>query len=170
MTAGLALLATLGVATSTWMACLYMIVLGLGLGMVMQVLVLAVQNAVDYRYLGVATSGTTLFRSIGGTIGVSLFGAIFTATLTGNLAAALPAGELSTRRDGARRHPGATGHDPLALPRGLHRRAPPSVSTRRRDRSAGLCTHLVLEGSSLAPDASGPARRCSVDSGRTWCG
>jgi MFS family permease len=92
MALGLALLATLGVATSTWTACLYMIILGLGLGMVMQVLVLAVQNAVDYRYLGVATSGTTLFRSIGGTIGVSLFGAIFTATLTGNLATTLPAG------------------------------------------------------------------------------
>jgi EmrB/QacA subfamily drug resistance transporter len=92
MTAGLALLATLGVATSTWTACLYMIVLGLGLGLVMQVLVLAVQNAVDYRHLGVATSGTTLFRSIGGSVGVSLFGAIFTATLTSNLATALPAG------------------------------------------------------------------------------
>jgi EmrB/QacA subfamily drug resistance transporter len=90
MTLGLALLATLGVETSTWTACLYMIVLGLGL--VMQVLVLAVQNAVDYRHLGVATSGTTLFRSIGGSVGVSLFGAIFTATLTSNLATALPAG------------------------------------------------------------------------------
>ena len=64
----LALLATLGVATSTWTACLYMIVLGLGLGLVMQVLVLAVQNAVDYRHLGVATSDTTLFRSIGGSV------------------------------------------------------------------------------------------------------
>jgi MFS family permease len=92
MTVGLALLATLGVATSTWTACLYMIVLGLGLGLVMQVLVLAVQNAVDYRHLGVATSGATLFRSIGGSVGVSLFGAIFTATLTSNLATALPAG------------------------------------------------------------------------------
>jgi len=92
MTLGLGLLATLGIATSVWMACLYMVVLGLGLGLVMQVLVLAVQNAVDYRDLGVATSGTTLFRSIGGSVGVSLFGAIFTATLTTNLAAQLPAG------------------------------------------------------------------------------
>jgi MFS family permease len=85
-------LATLGVGTSTWTAGGYMLVLGLGLGLVMQVLVLAVQNAVDYRDLGVATSGTTLFRSIGGSIGVSLFGAIFTATLTANLAGRLPAG------------------------------------------------------------------------------
>jgi DNA-binding MarR family transcriptional regulator len=63
-----------------------MVVLGLGLGMVMQVLVLAVQNAVDYAYLGVATSGSTMFRSIGGSIGVSLFGAIFSNRLHTELA------------------------------------------------------------------------------------
>jgi EmrB/QacA subfamily drug resistance transporter len=91
-TVGLGLLATLGVGTSTWSACLYMLVLGLGLGLVMQVLVLAVQNAVDYRDLGVATSGTSLFRSIGGSIGVSLFGAIFTASLTAGLAGRFPTG------------------------------------------------------------------------------
>ena len=90
MTIGLSLLATLGLHTSTWAACAYMLVLGLGLGMVMQVLVLAAQNAVDFRDLGVVTSGTTLFRSIGGSVGVSLFGAIFNATLTANLAARLP--------------------------------------------------------------------------------
>jgi Na+/melibiose symporter-like transporter len=92
MTVGLGLLASLGVATNIWLACLYMIVLGLGLGMVMQVLVLAAQNAVDYRDLGVVTSGTTLFRSIGGSVGVSLFGAVFTATLAANLAAGFPGG------------------------------------------------------------------------------
>jgi DNA-binding MarR family transcriptional regulator len=67
-----------------------MVVLGLGLGMVMQVLVLAVQNAVDYKFLGVATSGSTMFRSIGGSIGVSLFGAIFTNRLHTELAQRLP--------------------------------------------------------------------------------
>jgi EmrB/QacA subfamily drug resistance transporter len=74
---GMLLLSRLGVGTSLWMVALGMVILGLGLGMVMQVLVLAVQNAVDYAYLGVATSGSTMFRSIGGSIGVSLFGAIF---------------------------------------------------------------------------------------------
>jgi EmrB/QacA subfamily drug resistance transporter len=92
MTIGLGLLATLGVASSVRAAVSYMIVLGLGLGLVMQVLVLAVQNAVDYSNLGVATSATTLFRSIGGSIGVSLFGAVFAASLAANLAAELPAG------------------------------------------------------------------------------
>jgi DNA-binding MarR family transcriptional regulator len=67
-----------------------MVVLGLGLGMVMQVLVLAVQNSVDYQYLGVATSGSTLFRQIGGSIGVSVFGAIFSTNLASELASRIP--------------------------------------------------------------------------------
>jgi len=92
MTLGLLLLATLGVASSAWQAPVYMLVLGLGLGMVMQVLILAVQNAVDYRDLGVATSGATLFRSIGGSVGVAAFGALFAATLARGLAALVPPG------------------------------------------------------------------------------
>jgi EmrB/QacA subfamily drug resistance transporter len=89
---GLYLLSGLAVGTSTAVTAGYMIVLGLGLGMVMQVLVLAVQNAVDYRMLGVATSGSTLFRQVGGSIGVSLFGAIFSNRLGTELAARLPPG------------------------------------------------------------------------------
>ena len=58
-------------------AGVYMLVLGVGLGLVMQVLVLAVQNAVPYEQLGVATSGATLFRSIGGSLGTAILGAIF---------------------------------------------------------------------------------------------
>ena len=69
-----------------------MVVLGLGLGMVMQVLVLAVQNAVAYEQLGVATSGSTLFRQVGGSIGVALFGAVFANQLQSELAARLPEG------------------------------------------------------------------------------
>jgi hypothetical protein len=63
-----------------------MLVLGLGMGMVMQVLVIAVQNAVDYADLGVATSGATLFRSIGGAVGTAALGAVFAARLTSALA------------------------------------------------------------------------------------
>ena len=65
---GLYLLSTLEVATSTEVAAGYMLLLGLGLGLVMQVLVLAAQNAVDYRLLGVATSGATLFSSLQTTV------------------------------------------------------------------------------------------------------
>ncbi len=74
-----------------------MFVLGVGIGGVMQVLVIAVQNAVAYEDLGVATAGATFFRSIGGSFGTAVFGAIFANTLTGNLrhylaGAALPHG------------------------------------------------------------------------------
>jgi len=84
------LLSRLAVSTPIWLGALYMLVLGLGLGMVMQVLVLAAQNAVPYEMLGVATSGATLFRQIGGAIGVSIFGAIFANRLSAELAARLP--------------------------------------------------------------------------------
>ena len=91
MAVALALLATLAVNTPIWMIALYLVVLGLGLGMVMQVLVLAVQNAVAYEQLGVATSGSTLFRQVGGSIGVALFGAVFANQLQSELAVRLPA-------------------------------------------------------------------------------
>lgn len=82
---GFALLATMDPSTTTVQRSFYMLVLGLGLGMTMQVLVLAVQNAVDYRDLGVATSGATFFRSIGGSFGVAIFGAIFSNRLADEL-------------------------------------------------------------------------------------
>ena len=89
---GLYLLSRLHVDTPAWQAMAYATVLGLGLGAVMQVLVLAVQNDVDPRDMGVATSGSTLFRQIGGSIGVSLFGAIFANRLATELGIRLPAG------------------------------------------------------------------------------
>ncbi len=82
---GLFLLSNLGVSTSTAVTSLYMFVFGFGLGLVMQVLVIAVQNAVEYRDLGSATSGATFFRQIGGSFGVAVFGAIFTNQLRHNL-------------------------------------------------------------------------------------
>ncbi|HZS23770.1 MAG TPA: MDR family MFS transporter [Gaiellaceae bacterium] len=90
MTIGMFLLSRLHLSTSTTYTSLSMLVLGAGLGMVMQVLVLAVQNAVDFRNMGVATSGSILFRSIGGSIGIAAFGAIFTNELAKHLH--LPAG------------------------------------------------------------------------------
>ena len=91
-TVALYLLSRLGVSTPTREAALYLLILGLGLGLTMQVLVLAAQNAVDYRLLGVATSGSSLARQIGGSIGVSVFGAIFTNRLGHELAQRLPPG------------------------------------------------------------------------------
>jgi MFS family permease len=92
MVVAMVLLSRLDVATPMWVVAVDSLVLGMGLGMTMQVLVLAVQNAVDRRMMGVATSGSTLFRQIGGSIGVALFGAIFANRLHADLAERLPAG------------------------------------------------------------------------------
>ncbi|HEY8625031.1 MAG TPA: MDR family MFS transporter [Solirubrobacteraceae bacterium] len=91
MVIGLALLSTMDAHTSRVAASGFMFVLGLGLGLVMQVLVLAVQNAVEYKDLGVATSGATLFRSIGGSVGTAVLGSIFSNRLSSELASSLPA-------------------------------------------------------------------------------
>jgi EmrB/QacA subfamily drug resistance transporter len=110
-TVGLYLLSTLEVETPTEVAAGYMLLVGLGLGLVMQVLVLAAQNAVDYRLLGSATSGSTLFRQVGGSIGVSVFGAIFTNELGRELAHRLPAGVHAP----AQASPAAIQHLPPAI-------------------------------------------------------
>jgi hypothetical protein len=75
-------------------ASAFMLVLGLGLGLVMQVLILAVQNSVDRRDLGVATGAATFLRSMGGSFGVALFGAVLTNRLAANLTDLLPGGSL----------------------------------------------------------------------------
>jgi EmrB/QacA subfamily drug resistance transporter len=92
MVVAMLLLSRLDVATPMWVVSVDSLVLGMGLGMTMQVLVLAAQNAVDRRMMGVATSGSTLFRQIGGSIGVALFGAIFANRLHADLAQQLPDG------------------------------------------------------------------------------
>ncbi|WP_251149744.1 MDR family MFS transporter [Cellulosimicrobium sp. Marseille-Q4280] len=87
---GLYLLSLMGRDTTTLQAGLSMFVLGLGLGMVNQVLVLAVQNAVEYRDLGTGTSGATFFRTIGSSVGVAVFGTIFANRLTADLTTGVP--------------------------------------------------------------------------------
>ena len=89
MTLGLYLLSHLGVTTSYWLISLYMLILGAGIGASLQVLVVAVQNAVSYEDLGAATGGVTFFRSIGGSFGTAIFGAVFSNVLAGNLVTAL---------------------------------------------------------------------------------
>ncbi|MFD4986423.1 MDR family MFS transporter [Streptomyces sp. NPDC058374] len=76
MTAGLAMLSTIGADTHFGLLSLYMAILGIGVGMLMQNLVLAAQNDVPAQDLGTATSVLSFFRSLGGTVGVSVLGAI----------------------------------------------------------------------------------------------
>lgn len=90
MALGLYLLSRMSSTTSIGVASVYMLVLGLGLGSVMQVLIIAVQNAVPYRHLGTATSSATFFRSIGGSFGVAVFGGIFNSALIRNLPKYVP--------------------------------------------------------------------------------
>ncbi|MGE5690409.1 MAG: MDR family MFS transporter [Pseudomonadota bacterium] len=134
MTIALLLLSRLQADTTTWRASLDMLVLGLGLGMVMQVLVLAVQNAVDHTQLGVATSGSTLFRSIGGSIGVALFGTIFASRLGVELAARLPA---------SARVPAAT--DPAAV-----ERLPPGLRSAYEDAFAAALEPVFLTAAAIS--------------------
>jgi DNA-binding MarR family transcriptional regulator len=114
MVVGFWRLSTMEPSTSALARSLDMIILGLGIGLVMQVLVLAVQNDVDYRDLGVATSGATFFRSIGGCFGVAICGAIFSNRLgaelagLGNLPPALASGNVT--RDQVAQLPSAA-HD-----------------------------------------------------------
>ncbi|HEY6494622.1 MAG TPA: MDR family MFS transporter [Trebonia sp.] len=98
---GMFLLSRMSPSTSTAFDALGMLVLGMGLGGVMQMLVIIVQNGVNHSELGVATSGATFFRSIGGSFGTAIFGAIFSNILVSNLAShlhgvSLPAGFTSS--------------------------------------------------------------------------
>jgi len=89
MVVGLLLLSGMTATTSKLEASAFMFVLGLGIGSVMQVLVLAVQNSVDYADLGVATSGVTFFRTIGSSFGAAIFGSLFANFLADRIGSAL---------------------------------------------------------------------------------
>jgi len=82
MAIGLFLLSRLDETSSHATIALDMVVFGLGFGMVSQLLVLAIQNAVDRRDIGIATASANLFRSLGGSVGAALFGAIFASRVS----------------------------------------------------------------------------------------
>jgi EmrB/QacA subfamily drug resistance transporter len=89
MVLGMALLSSLTVRTATLTLAAILLVLGCGIGLVMQVVVIAVQNAVEPRDIGAATATASFFRSLGGAFGVAAFGALF-ANLLATRVAALP--------------------------------------------------------------------------------
>ncbi|MEU4462306.1 MDR family MFS transporter [Streptomyces sp. NPDC024017] len=109
-TLGLLLLHQLDERSSTAELSGFFFVFGLGLGLVMQVLVLIVQNAVPYEDLGVATSGATFFRSIGASFGVAVFGTIFAGRL---------GEQLTDAFRGSRLPPGVSVDSLEADPRGI---------------------------------------------------
>ena len=112
---GMFLLSRLGVDTAPWLASVYMLVVGVGIGLVMQVLVLVVQNDADPRNIGVATSTATFFRSMGGSLGVALFGTVFATRLSDQLAH-LPREVAASLGGGVHLSPAAA----RALPAAVH--------------------------------------------------
>lgn len=76
---------TLTASTPVWLICVFLFVFGAGLGLIMQVVVLVVQNAVPAAELGTATSSNNYFREVGAALGTAVFGALFTSRLTENL-------------------------------------------------------------------------------------
>jgi EmrB/QacA subfamily drug resistance transporter len=90
MASSMFLLSRLTIGTPPWVVTVDMTILGLGLGMTLQILLLIAQNSVAPRDVGVATAGVTLFRQTGGSIGLSLLGALFARSLLSGLAQHLP--------------------------------------------------------------------------------
>lgn len=89
MALGLYLMSTMGHQTGVWLESLYMLVLGLGIGLAMQVLTIVVQNTVPYAQLGTATSGVTFFRTLGSAFGTAIFGTLYNDKLGPELSGAL---------------------------------------------------------------------------------
>ncbi|MGW6917106.1 MDR family MFS transporter [Kitasatospora sp. NPDC054939] len=85
MAGGSLLLSLLSTETSTFESACYMVVLGAGMGFLMQVAMLVAQNSVELKDMGVASSTATLFRTIGGSFGVALFGALFNSRVTATM-------------------------------------------------------------------------------------
>ncbi|MVU78558.1 DHA2 family efflux MFS transporter permease subunit [Nocardia sp. ET3-3] len=116
--AGMSWMTRLDAHTPAWMVSAMLFVVGMGLGMVMQLLVMLVQNAVPATDVGTATSANNYFREMGGALGVAIFGSIFTHRLTGDLDTAFhthPREVMATGLDPAALPPTVVGHLPAPL-------------------------------------------------------
>ncbi|MEV5526918.1 MDR family MFS transporter [Streptomyces prunicolor] len=176
---GLLLLHQLDENSSTAEMSAYFFVFGLGLGLVMQVLVLIVQNAVSYEDLGVATSGATFFRSIGASFGVAIFGTVFASRLGDKLTDALRGTSLppGVTPDGLESDPRGISELPVGVrPEALHAYASSITDVFLYAAPVALVGFVLawflkedkLRGSVTAPDvtetlASNPVQRSSYD-------
>jgi len=119
MAAGLFLLSRMDTTTPRATTALYMVVFGLGFGLVSQVLTVAIQNAVDRRDIGIATGSANLFRALGGSVGVALFGAIFAARLDMWLPRSVPSGAGGVDAQSLQAAPAALAAAPAAVRDGI---------------------------------------------------
>lgn len=85
MTIGIILMRRLEIGTPYWQLSIYILLVGLGLGLSMQTLIIAVQNSIDFKHMGIATSAHTFFRSLGSVVGVGIFGSVLSSRLTHHL-------------------------------------------------------------------------------------
>ncbi|MYS24927.1 DHA2 family efflux MFS transporter permease subunit [Streptomyces sp. SID4948] len=115
MTVGLYLLSTMDVHTSRLMSGLFMAVLGAGMGFVMQITMLIAQNSVELKDIGVGSSSATLFRTIGGSFGVSLFGALFAHKIQDGMSHAAGSSGSAATANGAQLDPATIAKFPPAL-------------------------------------------------------
>ena len=162
-----ALLSRLEVDTPYWQVALLSLLFGVGLGMTMQTIVTAVQNAVEYRDMGTATSSTTFFRQMGGAIGAAVFGAILASRL------ARPSGRAARSSSSSRRrvmapststipgYPGAAGTGQDVRADGLYAGARRRLPGRRSGGGAGLRGRALPEGDTAAHHAAAISRRRS---------
>ena len=130
------LLTNLGIGTTRTTLAIYYVILGLGMGFLMQMVSLIAQNSVEQKDMGVASSARMFFQQIGGSLGVAAFGAIFARRLTESLAAAAGSGVHISANSGA----GQPGHRQLAARTDQARR----VLRHRARRAVGL--HLCVAG------------------------
>jgi EmrB/QacA subfamily drug resistance transporter len=114
MDCAMLLLSNLGVGTARWTTMSFFAVLGIGMGFLMQTTTLIVQNSVHPRDMGVASSSRAFFQQIGGSIGVSIFGVLFTRSLVSAMHSRLP-GVPFTPTSTRQLSPGAVQHLPAQL-------------------------------------------------------
>lgn len=105
------LMTTLSADTPIWMICGFLLIFGAGLGLIMQVVVLVVQNAVPADQVGTATSTNNYFREVGASLGVAIFGAMFTSNLTEQLTDVFTSAGATAEQAGA----ASSSIDPSAL-------------------------------------------------------
>ena len=162
MTIGAYLLSMIDATTNGWVLAGYMFVFGVGMGLVMQVLVVAVQNAVSYEDLGVATSSSVFFRMIGGSFGTAVFGAIYAIVLNHTIAPTLAKVPASVLRNFNPQtiNPGVLAQAEVdrrgaVLLHEVHRRGDPCDPGRLPGRGAHRVRGVPLE---LAPPGGGVAQ------------
>lgn len=138
MTVGLYLLSTMDTGTSRFVSGVWMAVLGAGMGFLMQITMLIAQNSVEMKDMGVGSSSSTLFRTIGGSFGVALFGAIFTHQVQNTMTDRL--GDAAA---------GATSGSAQLDPAGLAK-LPPAVKDAYLHAVAGGTHHVFLWGAAVS--------------------